>query len=120
MKILLIDDTRVPSDIKDSESSENGTYQRYSDLTLVKSAESGIELLKQNQYDVLLLDHDLGEGLTGMDVVSAMEKGEVILPSKVRIVTANIIAGPIMLNALKRMQREKLIEECSWIKPFRG
>lgn len=121
MKILLIDDTRSPSDIKDEESTEQGTYQKYGQaVTVVKSAEEGIELLKHTYYDVVLLDHDLGSGATGMSVVSAMERGELVMPLKVRIVTANIIAGPIMLNILQRMRRDKLIQDCSWIKPFRG
>lgn len=44
-------------------------YLRRYDFTIVKSADEAIDLLAKKKYDLVMLDHDLGDGYkTGTDV----------------------------------------------------
>lgn len=121
MKILLIDDTRSPSHIEDVDSANGRPYaENKHDIDIAKSAKNGIEMLLSKKYDLLLLDHDLGSTETGSNVLDFIENNIGSCPPVVRLVTANIIAGPMMLNRLKRLKNSDLIKDCSWIKPFKG
>jgi CheY-like chemotaxis protein len=121
MKILLIDDVRSPSDIEDGDIVNGKTYaQNKHSIEIAKTAEAGTYALSHNVYDILLLDHDLGEGKNGSDVLDFIEQNPEKAPKTIRLVTANIVAGPLMLNRLNKLKNKNLIKECSWIRPFRG
>lgn len=46
-------------------------------------------LLRQFYYDTVALDHDLGDGPTGYDLLVAMERGEIHWPRRLRIISWN-------------------------------
>ena len=73
-KILIVDDNKIfISDL---------------DLLLKKdfnfkgafSAEEGLKLLKENIFDALLLDIDLGSGMDGFDILKRIQKEELSIP----------------------------------------
>ncbi len=64
MIILFVDDVRNP-DIK----------MLPSDILIVsRDYENTIKLLDENEFDVVFLDHDLGEEKTGYDVITYLEE----------------------------------------------
>ena len=79
MATLLIDDQRnLPAD------------------RVARTYREGIEALREQHWDLLYLDHDLGdfsgiEGreLTGYDVACWLEENPQFLPDKVEIITSN-------------------------------
>lgn len=118
MRVIIIDDTRDAHNIKDAETGD-GTYAKYKCVDLFRDAASAIINLKEFQYDIMLLDHDLGNGPSGMKVIDSIKEDPLIkIPKKIRIITGNIIAGPIMLLELQRLYNDNKIQEYSWIKPF--
>lgn len=60
----------------------------YADKTCRTYAE-GIESLKEGGWDVLWLDHDLGEEKTGYDIMCFLEENPKYLPGKIVCVSAN-------------------------------
>lgn len=114
IKVILIDDVRHPEWITNPE-----TDQEYNslDVEIARNGEQGIELLKKKQYETLLLDHDMGVGITGMDVIKFLEENPEYLPPKIYLVTANITAGPLMLEYLKRWFKDGKILAYKWITP---
>lgn len=62
MEILFLDDLRNPIDIF------KGDVEKY-EFKVVRTVEEAIEVLKLKTFDKWSLDHDLGEELTGYDLV---------------------------------------------------
>ena len=83
MKYLLIDDIRTFDVDK-----------------IARTAEEGKKELSTKQYDVVTLDHDLGNGETGYDVLCwAIENN--CLPKKVILCSMNPIGKKAMANKLR-------------------
>lgn len=111
--VLLIDDLREPEWIR-----KPGTdSDRYSEeeTQVAKDAEAGIEQLKNGIWHTLLLDHDMGPGKNGMDVIKFLDENRHLIPAKVYLVTANIITGPRMLDYLRDWKDAGIIKEFTWI-----
>ncbi len=92
---LLIDDTR----------------NIHCDL-ICRTAESGIEALMKNEVTHLYLDHDLGVGKTGYDVVLWLEQSPAHRPKAVTLVTNNPAGRQNIERALLSMGY--LLEEGTW------
>lgn len=65
MKILFVDDIRVPQ-LKD-------------DIEVVRNYNDAIFCLRNNIYDYISLDHDLGEDKTGYDIAKYIVENQVQL-----------------------------------------
>lgn len=97
MKVLLIDDVRLPSYIA-------STYGI--DVTdVAKNYEQGIEKLKEGGWDLLCLDHDLGgiDSETGYDVMCFLEENQQYLPKDILFVTANPVGRKNMLMVYRKL-----------------
>lgn len=89
MRILLIDDLRDLRVLAPKYVGNAGyvghTSRNYSD---------GIRALREGGWDLLLLDHDLGDfedktEKTGYDVMCFLEENEELLPGKIQCVSSN-------------------------------
>jgi len=77
-------------------------------LVIATNAEEAIKLLKQNEYDIILLDHDLGgeiyvnsnEQNTGFQVVKYMILNKLQQNSYIIIHSMNYIGAKLMLQNL--------------------
>ena len=84
MATLLIDDQRnLPAD------------------RVARTFQEGIEALREQHWEVLYLDHDLGDfsiidgrELTGYDVACWLEENPQFLPDRIEIVTSNPARAP--------------------------
>jgi hypothetical protein len=115
-KILLIDDQRKPRFIKDPDDTENYGYYKDNQVEVAINGEIGIEKLKSQKWDLLLLDHDLGyDCLTGMGVLNFLEINREYMPKKIYLVTANYTSGALMAKIIKQWKQEGLIEDSFWI-----
>ena len=65
MKILFVDDIRVPQ-LKD-------------DIEVVRNYNDAIFCLRNNTYDYISLDHDLGEDKTGYDIAKYIVENQIQL-----------------------------------------
>ena len=84
--ILLIDDQRnLKADI------------------VARNGETGIAILTAFKIDALLLDHDLGEGMNGYDVVCFLEERTNLLPNTVELVTSNPVGRARMAQVLSKL-----------------
>lgn len=63
---------------------------RYPDWQWVTTGEEAIEHLKTGKVVAASLDHDLGMGITGYDVVAWMEEHNVWPPEGVRVHSMNL------------------------------
>lgn len=67
---------------------------------IARTAESGLRLLATLEWEGLYLDHDLGDGATGYDLLrEALEAGRV--PPQVILVTANPVGRQRMADLLR-------------------
>lgn len=76
MKILFVDDIRVPQ-LKD-------------DIEVVRNYNDAIFCLRNNIYDYISLDHDLGEDKTGYDIAKYIVENQVQLKG-FRVHSANSV-----------------------------
>ena len=65
MKMLFVDDIRVP--------------QSKDDIEVVRNYNDAISCLKNNTYDYISLDHDLGEDKTGYDIAKYIVENQIQL-----------------------------------------
>jgi hypothetical protein len=90
MRTLLIDDLRdIDADV------------------VARTFKAGIEALKSQRFDVLYLDHDLGdEGVpekTGYDVINFLEANPEYLPGKIVLVTSNPVGRQKMQVVIDKL-----------------
>src|ERR1700743_2808297 len=72
-KILLVED-----DLTFSQMLKNFVQKNGHEITATSSIKTGLKLLEQNTFDLLLLDYRLPDG-TGMDILADMrEKGKLV------------------------------------------
>ena len=88
MRILLIDDLRdlrvLAPRYVGNQSYEGRTARNYED---------GVQALQEGGWDLLLLDHDLGDPRqpekTGYDIMVFLEENQELLPGKIACVSSN-------------------------------
>jgi len=118
MRVLLIDDLRVPSQIVKTFNSANGkAVAMYSDdeVTIARTYTDGIRQLTDNgPWETLLLDNDLGSNKQGKDVLAYLEEFTNLLPQTIILVTANTAAGTLMYEGLRRLHERDLIKHYDW------
>lgn len=92
MRTLLIDDLReIPADV------------------VARTFDAGIEALKSEKFDVLYLDHDLGDDdpkKTGYGVMNFLEANPEHLPGKIVLVTANPVGRVNMQRVIERLYQK--------------
>jgi len=89
MRTLLIDDLR--------ELKADKTARTFLD---------GINALKEGSWDLLLLDHDLGDPdprHTGYDILCWLEENPQLLPGEIQLVTMNVVGREKMTIVIKRL-----------------
>jgi CheY-like chemotaxis protein len=107
MRILLIDDLRdlrilAPRYIGDA-SYEGRTARNYND---------GIRALHDGPWDLLLLDHDLGDyenGVerTGYDIACYIEEHPELLPAKTIVVSSNPVGRQKINQVVEKLYAQK-------------
>jgi response regulator of citrate/malate metabolism len=92
MKTLLIDDIR------------NLKADR-----VARNYEEGIKALKEEKWDLLLLDHDLGQedGKDGTGIMNWLEENQEYLPGKIELVTSNPVGRDRMNTIIKKIYEGK-------------
>ncbi len=100
MKILLIDDLRTPSFIL--------KHYGYTVTDIATSYQTGIRQLENEQFDLLLLDHDIAswvDGIerTGYHVLCWLEENPQHLPKKIVLVTSNPVGQQRMKDLIARL-----------------
>ena len=97
-RVLVIDDLRV----------FKPDWERHTDVTYARTPNEGVNLLKPDHWDIVVLDHDMGidyntgEFLDIWPVVKVLEEQhEDFANLEVWIVTSNPVAGQRMANALE-------------------
>lgn len=116
MKILLIDDVRQPYWIRNPDCPDSTAY-RVEDVTIRRDGESGLEaLVHEGPWDVLLLDHDLGYGKSGSDIIKFLNEYTHLIPAKVYLVTANPVAGHEMWLTIEKWRKAGIVKATDWIR----
>ena len=79
---------------------------------VARTYKEGIEALREQHWDLLYLDHDLGDfsgpggrELTGYDVACWLENNTQFLPDRIEIVTSNPVGRRNIESALRRCRR---------------
>jgi CheY-like chemotaxis protein len=67
-----------------------------------RTGEDGLRAIfaKPNKFDVLCIDHDLGEGMNGYEVIQELAR-HAVLPPRVQIVSSNPVGVQNIANVLK-------------------
>jgi len=92
-KILMIDDLRTSKDVREDPTK------------IARTFEEGIAALKSEAYDLLYLDHDLGEanGKDGSAIMNFLEENPQFLPGKIELITSNPIGRMYMQTVIDRL-----------------
>lgn len=108
MKILLIDDIRTKQYV---------SVERGIDVTHIeRTFQSGLEALKNETWDLLVLDHDLasfdedGKEKTGLDIMNFLEEqvalgNTEVMPKEIYFITANPVGKMNMKYVLERINK---------------
>lgn len=93
MKVLMIDDWRDESFVKEKPT------------LIARTFEEGIEALKSDNWDILYLDHDLGQdyGKDGSGVMNFLEANVLYLPKKIELITSNPVGRLYMQSVIDRL-----------------
>jgi len=87
MNVLLIDDIRhVPVATK-----------------VARTFQEGIDALQSQKWDILLLDHDLGEEKSGYDVMCWLEQNPDHLPGEIACVSANPVGKARIEQVIRKL-----------------
>lgn len=73
---------------------------------VAKTYDEGIEALKERIWDVLYLDHDLGLGKTGYDIMNWLEEHPEHLPDRIIIISANPVGRRNMERVVRRLYKK--------------
>lgn len=115
MRALLIDDTKLPQHIPNPES-DKVEYFSADNVEVARTLEHAVNLLQNNKYDTLLLDHYIDEETTGLDVINFLDKNPELLPQKIFLITSNAVAGHLMLDRLQQFFKDGKILSYKWIR----
>ncbi len=91
-KTLIIDDLRV-FDIKEGD-------------RIARTFSEGIQALQEGPWDLLLLDHDLGDPdprHTGYDVLCWLEQSPQFLPQEIQLITMNPVGRQKMKLVINKL-----------------
>ncbi|MDR3616630.1 MAG: hypothetical protein P4L53_23925 [Candidatus Obscuribacterales bacterium] len=98
MRILLIDDLRIPGDHRNKK-------QIPADAAVARTFREGIAELQKGNWDVLYLDHDLadfsgagGRELTGYTVMCWLEEFPQYVPAKDIIIVSDNSSGMLKMK----------------------
>lgn len=95
-KVLVIDDVR----------SIEGLAEDY--ITVARTYEAGMFALKhQGPWDILYLDHDLGQEETGYDIAKFLEEHINFLPKEVKCISSNPVGRKNILQAVESAFKRK-------------
>lgn len=103
---LLIDDTRLVSDIVDLIPS---TICAEDTMYVARTFGEGISVLQECAWDELYLDHDLGGDGNGYDIMLWLESRPEFLPRKIILVTANPLGARRMFAVIKRLRNKGML-----------
>jgi len=73
---------------------------------IARTYDDAIRLLSRWQYEIVSLDHDLGESMTGYDILRTMDEGVVHCPQEIWLHTYNPVGRARMAQVLRRMLGE--------------
>jgi len=96
---LLIDDLRKWEDIL--------YLQTVDEYLISRSYKEGIKRLEESRWDVLYLDHDLGEDKTGYDVMCWLEEHPEFLPGDIFFVSANPVGRQRMQQVKEKLYKKE-------------
>lgn len=69
---------------------------------IARNGEAGLKLLGYNIWSALYIDHDLGDGINGYQVITRMlENEKIVLPTYVMIVSSNPVGRENIGRALE-------------------
>ena len=111
-KILMIDDTKDPGYFRNY---DTGNLYTKDEVEICRTGEGGIVKLKEKKWDVLLLDHDLGDGITGMQVLNFLQVNKKAMPERIYLITFNTVSGPLMYDIIEKWHLEDLIKDHAWL-----
>jgi len=78
---------------------------------VVRTYKEAIDVLKSEKVQILSLDHDLGEDLTGYDIINWLEKKvyheEIEPPKKILVHSANPVGAENIKRAINSIERFK-------------
>ena len=102
MKLLMIDDLKNLEEFYDKDK-----QKMFSKIKIARTYNEGLEALKEESWDLLLLDHDLGGIKDGMDILDYLEimilSEEEKIPKKIHIITRNLAEKNKMVYLAKRL-----------------
>jgi hypothetical protein len=108
---LFVDDERNPEDeyVRDEMAKNGISGYNPSEWKVVRTAQDAIDTLKRGGIDVLSLDHDLGEGPTGYDVIRWIEEQVFIndfkAPDEMVVHSANPVGAKNIKQAISSIKR---------------
>lgn len=73
-KVLVVDDNKINGELI------NAILKQDYEVDLAKTGHLAIELVKRSDYDIILMDINLGEGMTGIQVAREIQKIKVTIP----------------------------------------
>jgi len=79
---------------------------------IARNADAGMQLLEAFVWDGLVIDHDLGEKLTGYDIVKWAAQNS-YLPNKVQIISANPVGKKNIENVLE--DNGYILKKQTWV-----
>ena len=97
MKVLIIDDEKSPEVFG----------LKATDVTWVRTYKQAMEALRNNIWNVIYLDHDLGPGKTGYDICKHLMNREASsLPEVIYITSFNAVGRKRMRDILLQVYNE--------------
>lgn len=96
MKILIIDDTEEILELISAHLISAGH-----EVSTANRGQKGIEMIKTNTFDVVLLDIAMPE-FSGLDVIDVLEKSGQINTTKIMIITASEISSTKLTDLMNR------------------
>ena len=97
MKVLYVDDIRFPEYF----------HQIGAEITVARTYDEAIQYI-DNSYDIISLDHDLGEEKTGYDICKYIIENNIKL-DRVYIHTSNPVGRDNMKQLLERYTDNRII-----------
>lgn len=95
--VLYVDDIRIPKVWKED----------VVKVTIARTYDETIELLKNYKYDIIDLDHDLGEEKTGYDVAKFIVEEQINIPT-VYVHTANPVGRMNIIDLMKHYTKSDI------------
>ncbi|MHA7733939.1 response regulator [Nitrosopumilus sp. S6] len=94
-KILIVDDT-----IDILEILADGLESEGYEVETANSSTKGLEMIKTDAYDIVLLDVQMPE-MTGLEIINSLKDTSVIRTTKIVLMTASEIPSEDMTNLMK-------------------